>query len=113
MSDSVFVYVTTATIEQARAIGRRLVEDRLAACANVLPGIESIYRWQGAIETAQESVLILKTRAALVDQLAARVRELHTYDCPCVVALPIVAGNPAYLRWIETETTGGGSTAFA
>lgn len=113
MSDSVFVYVTTATIEQARAIGRRLVEDRLAACANVLPGMESIYRWQGAIETAQESVLILKTRAALVDQLAARVRQLHTYDCPCVVALPILAGNPAYLRWIEAETTGGGGTAFA
>ena len=113
MSDSVFVYVTTATIEQAQAIGRRLVEDRLAACANVLPGMESIYRRQGAIETAQEAVLILKTRAALVDQLAARVRQLHTYDCPCVVALPILAGNPAYLRWIDEETTAGGSTAFA
>ena len=113
MPDSVFVYVTTATIEQARTIGRRLVEDRLAACANVLPAMESIYRWQGAIETTQESVLILKTRAALVDQLAARVHELHSYDCPCVLALPILAGNPAYLRWIEEETTASGDTAFA
>ena len=113
MDEFVFVYVTTSSLEEARAIGRRLVEERLAACANLLPGMESIYRWQGGIETAQETVLIAKTRAGLVDQLSARVRELHSYDCPCVVALPITAGNPAYLRWIGAETTAIGGTALA
>ncbi len=113
MEEFVFVYMTTATVEEARTIGRRLVETRLAACANIVPGMESIYRWQGRIETAQETVLIAKTRAVLVDQLCAKVRELHSYDCPCVVALPIGAGNPAYLRWLGDETTGVEGTAFA
>ena len=113
MAEFVFVYMTASTPEEARAIGRRLVEERLAACVNLLPGMESIYRWQGGIETAQETVLIAKTRAVLVDQLSARVRELHSYDCPCVVALPIAAGNPAYLRWIGDETTEIGGTALA
>lgn len=113
MEDYVFVYMTTATVEEARVIGRRLVEERLAACANILPAMESIYRWQGRIEAAQEAVLIAKTRAVLVDQLAARVRELHSYDCPCVVALPITAGNPAYLRWLGAETSEIGGTALA
>lgn len=113
MEEFVVVYVTTSSLEEGRAIGRHLVEERLAACVNLLPGMESIYRWQGGIETAQETVLIAKTRAVLVDQLNARVRELHSYDCPCVVALPIAAGNPAYLRWIGAETTEIGTTALA
>lgn len=113
MEDFVFVYVTTATVEEARLVGRRLVEARLAACANVIPGMESIYRWQGRVETAQECVLIAKTRTVLVDQLVAKVREWHSYECPCVVALPIVAGNPAYLRWLGEETTEVGGTALA
>lgn len=113
MEDFVFVYITTGSVEEARTIGRRLVEARLAACANILPGMEAIYRWQGKIESAAEAVLVVKTRAVLVDQLAAQVRELHSYECPCVVALPIVAGNPAYLRWLDQETRGVGGTAFA
>ncbi|MGE0152824.1 MAG: divalent-cation tolerance protein CutA [Reyranellaceae bacterium] len=113
MDDYVFVYMTTGTVEEARVIGRRLVEERLAACANILPAMESIYRWQGEIETAREAVLVAKTRAVLADQLAARVRELHSYDCPCVVALPIVAGNPAYLRWLGEQTTDPQGSAFA
>ena len=113
MDDFVFVYMTASSSEEARAIGRRLVEARLAACANILPGMESIFHWQGRLETAQETVLIAKTRAVLVDQLAAMVRELHSYDCPCVVALPITAGNPAYLRWLGQETAGVEGTALA
>lgn len=113
MDDFVFVYITTASIEEARHIGRRLVEERLAACGNILPGMESVYRWQGGVETASETVLIAKTRAALVDPLTARVRELHSYECPCVVALPIAAGNPAYLRWLGAETAEPGGTALA
>ena len=100
MDEFVFVYMTTSSLDQARVIGRRLVEARLAACANILPGMESIYHWQGKIETAQETVLIAKTRAVLVDQLTAMVKQLHSYDCPCVVALPITAGiRPICAGW--------------
>jgi len=99
-----FCYVTAGSREEALAIGRTVVEERLAACANVLDGMSSIYWWQGALEEASEAVLILKTRAELLERLVARVRELHSYDCPCVVALPIDAGNPAYLEWIARET---------
>ena len=99
-----FCYITAGSREEALAIGRALVEERLAACANILDGMTSIYHWRGAIEEAKEAVLIVKTRAALVEPLTERVRALHSYDCPCVVALPITDGNPAYLAWIEAET---------
>ncbi|WP_428559639.1 MAG: divalent-cation tolerance protein CutA [Solidesulfovibrio sp. DCME] len=101
---AVFVYITAASPEQAEQIGRALVTERLAACVNILPGMRSIYHWQGAVETATETVLIAKTREALAAALAARVKDLHTYDVPCVVTLPITGGNPAFLRWIEDET---------
>ena len=99
-----FCYVTAGSREEALAIGRTVVDERLAACANVLDGMTSLYWWQGVLEQASEAVLILKTRAELVERLTMRVRELHSYDCPCVVALPIAAGNPDYLAWIAGET---------
>jgi periplasmic divalent cation tolerance protein len=99
-----FCYVTAPSRVEALRIGRTIVEERLAACANVLDGMTSVYWWQGALEQAGEAVLILKTRTELVERLTARIRELHSYDCPCVVALPIEAGNPAYLDWIARET---------
>ena len=98
------VYITTESLDEALAIGKALVEERLAACANVLEGVHSIYWWQGAVQEDREALLILKTRAALVDRLIERVKALHSYDCPCVVALPIEAGNPDYLAWVEKET---------
>lgn len=101
---AVFVYITAASPEQAEAIGRALVTERLAACANILPGMRSIYQWQGAVETAEETVLIAKTRQSLAEALTARVKALHTYDVPCVVTLPITGGHPDFLRWIEDET---------
>ena len=100
-----FCYVTAGSRDEALSIGRAVVQERLAACANVLDGMTSIYWWQGALEQAGEAALILKTRAELVERLTARIKELHSYECPCVVALPIVAGNPAYLAWIAAETT--------
>jgi periplasmic divalent cation tolerance protein len=99
-----FCYLTAGSRDEALAIGRALVEARLAACANVLDGMTSVYHWQGAIEEAKEAVLVVKTRAELVGPLTERVKALHSYDCPCVVALPIVDGNPAYLAWIDAET---------
>jgi periplasmic divalent cation tolerance protein len=100
-------YVTAGSRDEALAIGRTVVEERLAASANVLDGATSIYWWQGALRQADEAVLILKTRGELVERLTARIRQLHSYQCPCVVALPIAAGNPAYLDWIAGETVTG------
>ena len=99
-----FCYMTTGSREEARRIGRALVEERLAACVNILPGMNSMYWWQGAVQDEQETVLIAKTRAALVPRLTERVRALHSYSVPCVVALAIEGGNPAFLQWIEDET---------
>lgn len=99
-----FVYMTAGSREAARRIGADLVERRFAACVNIIDGMESLYRWQGRVETAAETVLVAKTRADRVDALTARVRELHDYDCPCVVAIPLVGGNPDFLSWIAAET---------
>lgn len=98
------VYITAASPDEAETIGRALVAERLAACANILPGMRSVYRWKGVVETAAETVLIAKTRLELADALTARVKELHSYDVPCVVVLPIAAGLPEFLRWIDDET---------
>ncbi len=87
------------------AIARALVCERLAACANIIPGMRSLYRWQGALESADETVLILKTAAARVAALTERVQQLHTYTVPCVVAVPVVDGSPEYLAWIAAETS--------
>ena len=97
-------YVTAGSPEEARSLGQTLVAERLAACANILDGMTSLYWWQGTLQQAEETVVILKTRSALVPALTERVRQLHSYECPCVVALPISAGSDDYLRWIETET---------
>lgn len=104
--EALFVYVTAGDREAALAIGRALVEARLAACANVIGGMESVYRWQGAVEQASEAVLILKTRASMLDELTEKVKALHDYDCPCVVAMPIAGGNAEYLDWIAEQTAG-------
>lgn len=85
-------------------IGRALVEEKLAACANVLGEATSIYRWQGKVEEAQEVVLILKTRGALVEAAMARVKALHSYEVPCAVAYDMAGGLPEYLAWIKDNT---------
>jgi periplasmic divalent cation tolerance protein len=108
MSGACIVYVTAADAAQALAIGRTLVEERFAACVNVLPGMTSIYRWQGGVERAEEAVLIAKTGADRVAALTARVRALHTYHLPCVVAAPLVDGDPDYLAWVVAESRSSG-----
>lgn len=99
-----FVYVTAGSEEEARRIAAAAVQERLAACANMFTGMRSIYHWQGKVAEDEEVVLILKTRTALLDPLMERIRALHFYDCPCIVAWPITAGNPPFLHWIEQET---------
>ena len=106
MSDAFFIYVTAGSVEEAERIGRALVAERLAACANILPGMRSIYWWDGKMEEASEAVLVLKSVRKNLEALTARVKALHSYAVPCVVALPIEAGNEDYLRWIATESGG-------
>lgn len=109
MADPEFVlgYVTTPNRESALSIAHCVVGERLAACANILPGMTSVYRWKGQTQVDDECVLILKTRRSLTERLQARVLELHGYECPCVVFLPVVDGNPAYLAWLGSETEQG------
>lgn len=94
------VYITAGNLDEAKKIGNALVEDRLAACANIFP-INSIYRWKGNIEEAQEFGLIVKTKTEKVKELEKRVKELHSYEVPCVVSLRIEDGSKDYLDWIE------------
>ena len=105
MKDDVVALLVTAPDEETgRRIARALVEERLAACVNVLPGVRSIYRWKGAVEEASEVMLVAKTRAERAGALAARVRALHPYELPEVVALPVTDGSRAYLRWVIAES---------
>jgi periplasmic divalent cation tolerance protein len=103
----VVVLVTTANAEEAARLGRTLVEERLAACANVIGPIRSIYRWQGTVEEADEHLVLLKARGADVAALEARVRALHSYDVPEVLALPVTAGSASYLAWLADATLRG------
>jgi periplasmic divalent cation tolerance protein len=95
------VLVTVPSVADGERIARALVEERLAACVNVVPGLRSVYRWQGAVETADEALLLVKTREAALERVAARVRALHPYTLPEIVALPLVSGLAAYLEWID------------
>src|SRR3954462_9773585 len=106
-SDVLVVLSTFPSLEEARTVGRQLVEERLAACANLVPAVESIYRWQGKVETATETMAILKTTREGFAKLEARLRELHSYEVPEIVALPVQGGSEAYLRWVGEN--GGGN----
>lgn len=103
-ASTMLVYVTAPSMEEAEGLARLAVEARLAACANILPGMRSLYWWQGRLEQAEETLLMLKTTEALVPALTRALTAAHSYDCPCVVALPIATGNPDFLRWIADET---------
>jgi periplasmic divalent cation tolerance protein len=101
--DALLVLVTAPDAETAAQLGRALVEERLAACANILPGLRSIYRWQGAVQDDAEVLMLIKTTAAAQPHLTQRILQLHPYDTPEVVALPIVAGADGYLGWLVTQ----------
>jgi len=98
------VYVTTPSVMEAKKIGRTLVENRLAACVNILNTIESLFWWEGEVQEAREAAFIAKTTEILVPELIAAVKKHHSYDCPCIVTLDIEAGNPDFLKWIADET---------
>ena len=106
MERAVFVYTTYPAIVEAERAGRALVERRLCACVNILPGMVSYYWWQGAIERGDEVVMIIKTRAALAEPVRLAVKEMHSYTTPAILVLPIENVDPDYHAWIVKETQG-------
>jgi periplasmic divalent cation tolerance protein len=106
MERAVFVYTTYPSIVEAEAAGRTLVERRLCACVNILPGMVSLYWWQGKIDRGDEVVMIIKTRASLAEAVRAAVRQMHSYTTPAIVVLPIESVDPDYHAWIIQETQG-------
>jgi periplasmic divalent cation tolerance protein len=98
------VYITAAGAEEANQIGRALISDRLAACVNIFSNMRCMYWWDGDVQNDEEVVLIAKTKASLVPELIEKVRALHSYDVPCIIALPIETGHQPFLDWIGEET---------
>lgn len=102
--EQVVVFITAATIEEAQRIASTLVSSRKAACVNIMPQVHSRFWWQGKIDSADEALLIVKTKAALLDELIGLVKGNHSYEVPEIIALPIVGGNRDYLKWIDNQT---------
>ncbi|HDZ61543.1 MAG TPA: divalent-cation tolerance protein CutA [Nitrospirae bacterium] len=105
MNSNIIVFITAPNEAEAEKIAKTLVEERLAACVNITKDIRSIYRWQGKIEDDREIFMIVKTRKDLFEALSTRVKEIHSYDVPEIIALPIVEGSKEYMQWIKDSTT--------
>jgi periplasmic divalent cation tolerance protein len=106
MTDKIVVLTTCSSKSDAERLARALVDARLAACVNVVPGARSFYRWKGAIETAEEFLLLIKTSRDLFPALAAEVEKLHPYEVPELLALPVVAGSMNYMNWFQANLRG-------
>ena len=113
MDRAVFVYTTYPSVVEAEKAGKTLVENGLAACVNILPGMVSHYWWQGTIERGEEVVMIIKTRASLADRVCAAVKENHSYTTPAILVLPVEHVDPAYLAWLTAETAAASEAASA
>jgi periplasmic divalent cation tolerance protein len=106
MERAVFVYTTWPSTVEAEDAGRALVERRLAACVNILPGMIAHYRWEGKVERAEEAVMIVKTRASLTGAVSDAVKDLHPYDTPAILVMPLESVEQGYLTWLFKETEG-------
>lgn len=104
MTDYISVYFTAASRSEAETIAQALVEEKLVACVNILPGVRSIYRWNNAVGMSDEVALIAKSRRDLFPQIEAKIKSLSSYDCPCIIAWPIAEGHAPYLAWIGRGT---------
>ena len=100
----IVIFITTGTEEEAHKIAELLLSKRKAACVNIVPRVDSSFWWQDKLDSARESLLIIKTRASLLQQVIALVKEVHSYSVPEIIALPIIGGNQDYLKWIDAET---------
>ena len=99
-----FIYMTVGSKDEARKIGKELVSARLAACVNILDNMNSFYMWEGKVQDDTEIVMIAKTTEERVPELVEKVKSLHSYECPCIVSIPVSGGNQAFLDWIAEET---------
>jgi periplasmic divalent cation tolerance protein len=97
------VLCTVSSLEEGRRLARELLDKRLAACVNLIPKVESIYRWQGAVESAEEVLLVMKTTSVRFAELRDKIAELHSYDVPEILALPVTDGSAAYLEWLNGQ----------
>lgn len=104
--EEIVVYITAPNEEEAAVIAKTLVGEKLAACVNIVKGLRSIYRWKDAIEDDTEVLMIAKTQKGLFGSLSAKVRELHSYTVPEIIALPIIEGSEDYLKWLNTSVRG-------
>ncbi len=109
MERAVFVYTTYPSIVEAEQAGRAVIERKLAACVNILPGMISLYRWEGKVERGEEVVMIIKTRASLAEPVRAAVKEMHSYTTPAILVLPLESVDANYLDWLLAETEERGS----
>ena len=99
-----WLYMTAGSVEEAKNIGKILVGQNLAACVNLLENMTSIYKWEEKLEESKEVIMIAKTRKTLMPKLIETVNSLHSYDCPCILELPIQGGDPDFLSWIKSQT---------
>jgi len=98
-----WIYMTAGSSDEAGRIGRQLIESRLAACVNIIDGMNSLYMWEGELQEDRETVLIAKTTEGRLPRLIETVKEMHSYECPCVLSLPVAGGNTEFLDWIRRE----------
>jgi periplasmic divalent cation tolerance protein len=105
MEEKILVMITTGSEEEAARIAEGLLEERLIACANLIGGIRSLYRWQGSVCDDSEILMLCKTERRLFSRLSEEVKSIHSYEVPEIIALPLVEGWPPYLEWVEQETT--------
>lgn len=103
MTDKVLTYTTCSDVRKAEKLATHLLQNRIAACINVLPGVKSFYRWQGKVETDAEVLLMIKTSRDLITEVRRVIEKLHDYDLPELIVVPIVDGSPDYLAWLERE----------
>jgi periplasmic divalent cation tolerance protein len=106
MGDEIVVLITASSGDEAALIGKALVDGRLAACANIVPEVRSLFFWKGRTQDERETLLIVKSRLPLMEKLIANVKSLHSYTVPEIIALPIVAGSRDYLNWLQETTKG-------
>ena len=105
MEEPVLLYLTCANRDEAKTIARTLIDERLIACANILGKMTSVYRWEGTVVEDEEIAVLLKTRRDMAARATERVKELHSYDLPCVIGLPIQGGNPDFIGWLNCEVS--------
>jgi periplasmic divalent cation tolerance protein len=101
-TDSIVVLITAGSEEEGHKIAKLLVKERKAACVNIVPGVDSLFRWKGKLDSARESLLLVKTRASLFSEIISLVKETHSYEVPEIIALPIIGGSEEYLKWLDS-----------